>query len=148
MGFFGIKTASDMFNKLDSEYGRFKSDPSDPNLSNFFVTAYHLKDYLEKTKAVPENALKAFITDQDIKDSRDLCDIAKHHTLTHRKDRMTWTLTGEIGGTSIGELEIGAGDKRMLYSVTRSVDVDWLADRVILKWRDFLNQHGLLPAPS
>jgi len=148
MGFFGIKTAPDMFNKLDSEYGRFKSDPSDANLSNFFVTANHLKDYLKNTQSVTQSALDTFAADQGIKDSRDLCDKAKHHTLTKRENPMTWTLTGEIGGASICELEIGAGDKRMMYSGTRSIDVDWLADRVMLKWRDFFNQHGLRPTPS
>lgn len=137
-----------MLNKLENEHRRFKSDSSDENLYNFFVTANHLKDYLKNTDAVTQGILDNFASDQDIKDSMDLCDKAKHHTLTKRPDPTTWTWSGEIGGAPIGVLAIGEGDKRVMFSGTRDIDVDWLADRVMLKWRDFFALHGLLTKPS
>lgn len=80
----------------------------------------------------------------------DLCDKAKHHTLTKRPNPTTWTWTwsGEIGGAPAGVLEVGAGDKRLMFSGSRDIDVDWLADRVMQKWRDFFALHSLLSSPS
>lgn len=137
-----------MLNKLENEYKRFQSDSSDENLYNFFVTANHLKDYLKNTDAVVQSILENFASDRDIKDSMDLCDKAKHHTLTKRPNPTTWTYTGEIGGTPLGVIEVGAGDKRMMFSGSRDIDVDWLADRVMRKWRDFFALHDLLLKPS
>jgi hypothetical protein len=48
------------------------------NVFNFFVTAYHIQDYICKTGVVPQPALDAFLGDQDILDARDLCDKGKH----------------------------------------------------------------------
>lgn len=144
MGFFGIKTPADLLKKLESEYERFQTDSSDENLYNFFLTANHLKDYLKNTNAVKQVILDIFASDQDIRDGKDPCDKAKHHTLTGRPNPTTWTWTGEIGGAPIGMLAVGAGDKRIMFSGSREIDVDWLADRVMLKWRGFFTIHGLL----
>jgi len=139
-----------MLNKLESEYGRLQASASDDNLYNFFVTANHVKDYLRNTQAVAQITLDSFASDQDIRDSKDLCDKAKHHTLTGdgRVNPTTWTWTGEIGGAPVGALEIAAGDKRVMFIGPREIDVDWLADRVMVKWRDFFALHDLLTRPN
>jgi hypothetical protein len=147
MGFYDIQTSVDMFRKLEREHARLPGNSSD-HLFNFFVTAGHIEDYLKEEGVVSADELKKFMSQQDMVDCKALCDKAKHHTLTKhlakRPDPTPWTWRGEIGGAPIGELEVNAGDKRVMFSGSRTVDVDWLADRVMQKWRDFFSAHKLL----
>lgn len=75
-----------------------------------------------------------------------MCDVSKHYKLTH-KGRLTpgtFTLTGEIGGAEIGVLEVGGGDKWLMTTEgNREIDVIWLAERVMQKWRELFVKHGL-----
>jgi hypothetical protein len=50
---------------------------------------------------------------------------------------------GTLGGAPLGELPLGGGDKWVLSSGDRKIDVEWLAERIVTKWRVFLDQHGL-----
>jgi hypothetical protein len=52
MGFFELRTPADMLRKAERELSRFQSEFNIDNLFNFFVTAYHVQDYIEKTAAV------------------------------------------------------------------------------------------------
>lgn len=48
-GLFQLKTAGDLFSKLQWELDKFREDPSNPWLAfNFFVTAEHLPDWIDK----------------------------------------------------------------------------------------------------
>ncbi|GAB3495188.1 hypothetical protein GCM10027399_16890 [Curvibacter fontanus] len=146
MGFFDIRNSADMFQKLEREYVRLQTDSSDP--FNFFVTAGHIGGYLGKEVAVSEDELKEFVSQQDMVDCKALCDKAKHHTLTRqldkRSDPKTRTWRGGICGAPIGVLGVAAGAKRVMLSGNRTVDVDWLAERVMQKWRGFFSAHKLL----
>ena len=113
------------------------------NLFNFFVTAYHISDYIRKTGAAPQAALETFLQDQDIKDCRDICDKGKHLTLTKRPDPSTDVWSGCVGGAPIGALPVGGGDQWMLFTGDREVNVEWLAEQVLTKWEEFFAAHGL-----
>ena len=113
-----------MLKKLEHEYAHLQAESSDRNLYNFVVTANHLKVYLKNTMAVDQIVRDTFASDQDIRDCMDLCDKAKHHTLSTRPNPTTWTWSGEIGGAPVGELEIGSGDKRVMFSGSRLIEVD------------------------
>ena len=132
-----------MFLKAEREYQRLQSEFTMDNVFNFFVTAHHIKDYVEKATAVPQKTLEIFLSDTDLKDCRDLCDKGKHLRLTHRDDPTTVMWDGTIGGAPLNELPIGSGDKWVLFSADREIDVLWLAERVITKWSTFLDQQGL-----
>ncbi len=146
MGFYDIQKPVDMFRKLEREHARLPGDSSD--LFNFFVTAAHIEDYFKNEGVVSGDEIREFVSQQDMVDCKALCDKAKHHTLDRnldkRPDPRTWTWTGEIGGAPIGDLEVGAGDRRVMFSGSRTVDVDWLAERVMQKWREFFSEHKLL----
>lgn len=148
MSFFGINSPRAMLDKAEWNYAQFKADPTIYRLADFFISAHHIQDYMEKdqpdTKAPPW--LRAFTDQQDIKDCRDLCDVSKHYKLTNRGrvTPETFTLTGEVCGAEIGVLEIGAGDKWVMTTAgNREIDVIWLADRVMQKWRELFAQQGL-----
>jgi hypothetical protein len=143
MALFELRTPRDMLEKAHREHQRLIERFDIDNLFNFFVTAYHISDYIRKTGTVTKSVLETFMQDQDIKDCRDLCDKGKHLTLSKRFDPTTHVYSGCIGGAPIGVLPIGGGDKWMLSSGNREVDVEWLAERVLAKWDVFFSTHGL-----
>lgn len=143
MTLFELRTPRDMLEKARREHERLVERFDIDNLFNFFVTAYHISDYIRKTDAVPQVVLDTFLQDQDIKDCRDLCDKGKHLSLSKRPDPRTHVWSGCIGGAPIGVLPIGGGDKWMLFTGDRDVDVEWLAERVLSKWDAFFSANGL-----
>lgn len=144
MAFFELRTPADMLAKARREHQRLRERFDIDNVFNFFVTANHIRDYIQKTEAVEKAIIDAFLQDQDMKDCRDLCDKGKHLTLTKRTDPSTGIWSGCIGGAPIGELPIGGEDQWVLFSGDREIDVEWLADRVLAKWEAFFSTHGLL----
>ena len=143
MPLFELRTPRDMLEKARREHQRLGERFDIDNLFNFFVTAYHISDYIRKTKAVSQVMLDTFLQDQDIKDCRDLCNTGKHLTLTNRADPTTHVWSGCLGGAPMGVLPIGGGDKWVLFAADREVDVEWLAERVLTKWESFFSTHGL-----
>ncbi len=138
-----------MLEKTRREYARLQQQWDIDNIFNFFVTAYHvqdyIEDYIEETKAIEAAILKDFLNDQDIKDCRDMCDKGKHRKLTRRKypDPLTTMWDGSINGAPINAIEINGDDKWVLINGDREIDVKWLAERVLAKWEKFFSTHGL-----
>lgn len=143
MAFFELRTPRDMLAKARRERQRLTEHCDIDNLFNFFVTAYHITDYIRKTRSVPQSVLETVLQDQDFKDCRDICDKGKHLTLTKREDCDTRIWSGCIGGAPFGALPIGGGDKWVFCAGDRVIDVEWLAERVLAKWDDFFATHGL-----
>jgi hypothetical protein len=143
MSLFDLRTPKDMLEKARREHARLVACLDVDNLFNFCVTAHHISDYIRKTNAVAQVVLDTFLQDQDIKDCRDLCDTGKHLTLSRRVDPTTEVWSGCIGGAPIGVLEIGSGDRWVVFSGGRAIDVEWLAERVLAKWEAFFKTHGL-----
>lgn len=132
-----------MLEKARREHKRLIANFDIDNVFNFFVTAYHISDYILKTASVSQFVLDTFKQDQDIKDCRDLCDKGKHLVLTKRPDPTAVIWNGCIGGAPIGELPIGGEDKWVLFLGKRQVDVLWLSERVLAKWDEFFVSNGL-----
>lgn len=143
MALFELRTPRDMLEKARREHDRLLERFDIDNLFNFVVTAYHISDYIRKTDVVPQVVLDTFLQDQDIKDCRDLCDKGKHLSLSRRPDPQTHVWSGCIGGAPIGVLPISGGDRWMLSTGDRVVDVGWLAERVLSKWDAFFSANGL-----
>lgn len=132
-----------MLEKTRREYQRLSDCLEIDNVFNFFVTAYHVSDYIRKTGAVPQTVLDTFLHDQDIKDCHDLCDKGKHLVLSKRPNPTTHIWSGCIGGAPINAIPINGGDKWVLFAGDREVDVEWLAKRVLSKWETFFSANGL-----
>ena len=132
-----------MLAKAEREFERLHAEFNVDNVFNFFVTAYHIQDYIKNTNAIPQLAREKFLADIDLKDCQDLCNKGKHLLLTNRADPTTFVYSGTFGGAPFGALPFHGGDKWMLFTGDREVDVEWLAERVIGKWRDFLETHGV-----
>ena len=132
-----------MLNKAERELARFNQEFSIDNLFNFFVTAYHIQDYIRANAAVPQSALDSFLQDLDIKACHDLCDKGKHLKLTKRPDPVTHMANGCFSGAAFGEVAFGEGERWTLLYNDRAVDIHSLPARVISKWQQFFERHGL-----
>jgi hypothetical protein len=132
-----------MLDKAHREHKRLREHFDIDNVFNFLITANHIRDYVERLGSVPQQALGAFLKDQDLKDCRDLCDKGKHVTLTKRPDPSTRIKHSQIGAGMMGDMMVGAGDTWYLVSGGREVDVERLADRVIQKWETFFSTHSI-----
>jgi hypothetical protein len=143
MAFMELHTPRDMLEKAKREHARLRASFEIDHVFNFFVTANHVRDYVEKSGAATQAEVEVFFQDRDMKDCRDLCDKAKHLRLTKRADPMTHSWSGTIGGAPIGVLPIGGSGEWELWSDGRAVALAPLADRVLQKWEKFFEEQGL-----
>lgn len=143
MSFFELKTPRDMLDKAEREYMRLQSEFNIDNVFNFFVTANHIKDYLQWANTVNSKILESFLQDQDLKDCRDICNKGKHFSLTSRADPAALILDSALGSTPLNALPLGGNEEWVLISSGREIDVEWLASRVLRKWKDFFQTYGI-----
>lgn len=145
MSFFELSGPRDLLEKAKRELRRLEVELHVDHVYNFFVTAYHIRDYAEKTSAVPQRELEDFLKDRELLMCRDICDKGKHFRLTksNRTDPTTIVWDASICGAPIGVLPLAAGETWMAFTSQGQVDVCGLAANVIQKWELFLARHGL-----
>ena len=140
--YFELRTPRDMLEKTRREYQRLTESLNIDNVFNFFVTAYHICDYIQVENAIPQVVLDTFLKDQDMQDCRDLCNKGKHLVLTSCNP-VTHIWTGCLNGAPMNTLPLGGGRKWVLFTSGREVEVKSLAKRVLDKWDVFFTDHGL-----
>ena len=142
--YFELRTPRDMLEKTRREYQRLTESLNIDNVFNFFVTAYHIRDYIKVKNAIPQVVLETFLKDQDMQDCRDLCNKGKHLALKlPHVNPTTHVWTGCINGAPMNTLPLGGGRKWVLFTSGREVEVKSLAKRVLDKWDVFFTDHGL-----
>jgi hypothetical protein len=163
MGFFELETSGAMLQKAKRELKRLEADVSVDNVFNFFVTAYHVADYLD------ESLKTSALADGLIVLCGDACNKAKHMKLTRkRKDPKTpkhyhVTLQAAayakvaidadgIGSATPGEASIEPEilpaqldrvDWCIAWPDGSSLEVVSFAQAVIAKWEEFFAAHGI-----
>lgn len=143
MAFFELSTPRHMLEKAKREYAKLLQQWDIDNVFNFFVTARHIKDYIEGTDVVEKSVLGDFLADQDLKDCQYLCNKGKHLKLKEPTDHIPTIWDGSINGAPINAIEINGNAKWVLINGDREVDVKWLAERVLAKWEKFFSTYGL-----
>jgi hypothetical protein len=155
-----------MLEKARREHLRLSSNFDIDNVFNFFVTAHHICDYFKENQAVDE-ALKALVkelcSEQDMLDCQDICNKAKHCCLTlgrydpkkhpERPDPLTHRWSGAFGVVPFNTIPFNTNGKWEFWELRRHdndnvhtkrrVDIKRLADRVLSRWDEFFNEHGL-----
>jgi len=132
-----------MLEKTKREHARMHANFDIDHVFNFFVSAYHISDYIKKTDAAPQINIDTFLRDADMHACRDLCNIGKHMHLTHRTDPQTIIWSGCLDGAPLGELMLDGGEKWVVFIGDKQFDVESLAERVLIKWEAFFVQHSL-----
>src|SRR5436309_2732979 len=102
MPFFDLVTSHEMLAKAKRDYAVLLAHLCTDSILNFYVTANHIQDYVRRTSTIPADAVASFLTDQDLRDCRDLCDKGKHLTLTKRPDRAPRNGVGSSAARLLG----------------------------------------------
>ncbi len=142
--FFDLATPQDMLEKAKRELARLETQTHIDNVYNFYVTAYHIQDYVRKTNPSKIGELEKFLTHQDLKDSQDLCDKGKHLKLTkkNRPDPQAIVYDNVLSGnTPLGSMKFDGGPEWTLITCDgRYVDVLHLAKIIVNHWEVFLSK--------
>lgn len=155
MAFFELRNAKDMLDKSFREYERLQNDFTIDNVFNYFVTAYHVKDYLEKCNPELDAQIKSLYGEQDFLDCNSVCNKGKHFKLEHaNKDKQEKTpkpnpdaiiWSGAIGGAPLNAMAINDSDKWILVFAedSRQIDIKYLAERILEKLNKFFKENKI-----
>ena len=135
-----------MLSKARRELARLRDDVNIDTVFNFFVTAYHVQDYLRAESRVPLRDIETLLADPDLTVCRSICNQGKHL----RVDRKAGPVGEKVSGRSgvfgvgvIGQMVLGAGIVWDLTYDGVSHDPIALGQRVLAKLEDFFMSHGI-----
>lgn len=147
MPLFELRSPRDMLEKARREHQRLSTQFNIDNLFNFFVTAYHIQDYIRTSEAVAVTVLKELMEDPDMKGCRDICNQGKHLKLDPKRGRAdpkSHVWSGCVGvGAPVNTLPVNGGHKWVVLIDDRKIDVKHLSDMVLRKWEVFFSEHDL-----
>jgi hypothetical protein len=142
VNFFELKTPRDMLNKAGREHARLVHNTDIDNVFNFFVTAYHVCDYVRVCHPGLQSAVNVLVADHDIADCRALCANAKHLRVTKLLQPSSHVVSSGNGAGSGDETSV-ADDTWWIEIGKRKVEVRELAQRVVDKLDAFFVKHSL-----
>ncbi len=141
-----LGSSNDMLSKARRELARLRDDVNIDTVFNFFVTAYHVQDYLRTEAPNRAGDVDALLTDPDFVVCRSICNQGKHLRVDRKANPIGAKVSGRsgiIGIGVIGEVVIGAG---IIWDLTydgTSHDPIALAERVLAKLEQFFVAHGI-----
>jgi len=139
-----LGSSTDMLSKARRELARLRDDVNIDTVFNFFVTAYHVQDYLRAE--APKRDVDALLTDPDLIVCRSICNQGKHLKVDRKASPVGAKVSGRSGVVGIGvvgEMVVGAG---ILWDLTydgTSNDPIALAERVLAKLENFFVAHSI-----
>ena len=127
---------------------RMKSDLNIGNIFNFFVTAYHVHDYIKNTANAPTADLKNLLQQQDFETCRFLCHKGKHlqlndPTIKHQDATVHRRPGSGFNQAAFNTTAFNAGPKTTFTVDGRVVDIHALAGRIIHAWEAFFVTHHI-----
>ncbi len=147
-GFFEITSPRDLLHKAKRDYEKMKADTSTDTIFNFFVTTYHVVDYVKSLGTVSDSAIDQLYADADFKLCQFLCNKGKHIKLRSGEPYEAKHQPGIPGGTLgtfvLGLDPLGGPDKFVVLDGSQEVNVIELGARLIDKWESFFAIHGIV----
>ena len=144
-----LGSSTDMLSKARRELTKLRDDVNIDTVFNFFVTAYHVQDYLRAEIPTCVGDVDALLTDPDLIVCRSICNQGKHLRVDRKASPVSAKVSGRsgvVGVGVVGEMIVGAG---ILWDLTydgTSHDPIALAERVLAKLETFFFAHGISTA--
>ena len=129
-----IGSSTDMLAKTRRELARLRAEVNIDTVFNFFVTAYHVQDYLRAEMPQIKADIDTLLADADLVICRTICNQGKHLKVDRRAEPVGERMSGRsgvLGVGVIGQMVIGAGIVWDLTYDGKSHDPIALAKRVI-----------------
>ena len=145
--FFEIASPRDLLDKAKRDYETMKTDTSTDTIFNFFVTTYHIVDYVKALGTASDSAIDQLYADPDFKICQFLCNKGKHIKLRSREpyaaQHQPAVLGGALGSFVLGVDRLGGPEKFVVLDGSQEVEVTELGARLILKWEEFFTAHKI-----
>jgi hypothetical protein len=136
-----------MLAKAKRDFDHLKAETSADSIFNFFVTTYHVMDYVKELGTVAQAAMDTMYADPDFDLCRFICNRGKH--LVVRKDPKTVdvqrTPGAVIGAMMIGDPEsaLGSAPRWQFLCDGKEIRPEQLGERLITKWEQFFTANGI-----
>ena len=144
-GFFEISSPRDMLEKAKRELARMQTEVNIDTIFNFFVTTYHVMDYVKVQGVAPRTAINAMYQDHDFELCRFICNKGKHLILQNG-DKVTETVHNPgavFGGAIFGSSMFGQAPSNTFFIDGQVVDFVNLGNKLIAKWDVFFTNYGI-----
>lgn len=144
-----LGSSTDMLSKARRELARLRDDVNIDTVFNFFVTAYHIQDYIRAEAPNRAGDVDTLFADPDLIVCRSICNQGKHLRVDRRASPVGEKLSGRSGVLGIGVLDEMVLDTGIVWDLTydgASHDPIALAKRVLAKLEKFFVAHGILTA--
>lgn len=141
-----LGSSTDMLSKARRELAKLRDDVNIDTVFNFFVTAYHVQDYLRAEAPDRAADVDALLVDPDFNVCRSICNQGKHLKVDRKSTPVGEKLSGRSGVVGIGvvgEMVVGASIMWDLTYDGVSHDPIALAGRVLAKLETFFVAYGI-----
>jgi len=149
--FFGLDTKW-LYEKAQRDFEKLKENQTPDNIFNFFVTAYHLKDYIKEQhkKNETNDIRKKYANLGDLlKKAGFIANRGKHYKLKYKEYK---NFTNEKKVIKYGDSGNHYGDKNLyyggLYIITddkgKEHIVNELAEQLLNEWKNFMGKEKIL----
>ncbi len=144
-GFFEITSPRDLLDKAKRDYEKMKADTSSDTVFNFFVTTYHVMDYVKALGVISKPAIDKLYDDADFRMCQFLCNKGKHIKLRskYKAKHQPAIDGGTLGSFVLGFDCLGGPERFVLLDGKQVINVIELGKRLIDKWKDFFVTHGI-----
>ena len=143
-GLISFATHRDILNKAKRDLEALQTHLNIDTVFNFFVTSYHVVDYVKINNLAPKSAIDALYQEEDFRMCRFICNKGKHLTLRNGDVFDTYRRPGStLGDFTLGETLLGVGEAYLVIGEEGYVDIIDLAERIIDRWEEFFSEHGI-----
>jgi hypothetical protein len=145
--FFELRTPRDLLAKAKRDHAKMEAETSTDTIFNFFVTTYHVVDYVKALGTVPLSAIDQLYDDPDFKMCQFLCNKGKHIKLRQgspfEAKYEAAVAGGFLGSFVLGRDVLGGPERFVVLDGNKEVDTVDLGQRLLQKWEAFFATHGI-----
>ena len=147
--FFTYKS-KDLFNKMKKDLEVLLDEINTDNIFNFFVTAYHLKDYVKNEFGeINEDEIRNFENMNQFLDIAGfIANKGKHFKLNNERyeNMESRYYSGKFDGTMLfdGTSRFGEGEKYKVKIANEVFEVEKIANNIFECWQKFLEEKDLI----
>jgi hypothetical protein len=145
--FFEIYSPRDLFEKAKRDFVKMDSELNTDNIFNFFVTAYHVMDYVKAQGKARQDAIEKMYDDEDFQMCNYLCNKGKHLKLTKLTKGdpfQTRHSFGAVYGKAMyNEVTYNEKESYSLIAGRKKIDVTKIGQRLLKKWEQFFTDNGI-----
>jgi len=132
-----------MLEKARRDFLIMTSHLSTDSIFNFFVTAYHVMDYVKLQGKASAKAIDKFYEDEDFKMCNYICIKGKHPKKRSGLFETQYDKAAVLGEVCFDEVTLDQPESYVLIASGRRMDVIPLAQRILDKWQHFFKENGV-----